>query len=228
MDLEEKARDALGRMEQAGLEHSDFSYGDLPNFWKKLLPPSIEKPPTIGSRLKEQLEGTKTLYRKAEEGTEKGKTIQAVGEQLGPECLAVQDDFIYWKKLRHIRGQFHSIALLGEVLGSLQDIKDERNLVLMHELGSLIAKELREQPSAYLFERLGERYEQLFIDEFQDTSLEQWNNLQSPLWKRSLLPVGRCSWWVMPSRPFTDGAEVISASSSTSIKKARSRNPVSR
>ena len=75
-------------------------------------------------------------------------------------------------------GQFHSIALLGEVLSSLQDIKDERNLVLMHELGSLIAKELREQPSAYLFERLGERYQQLFIDEFQDTSLEQWNNLQ--------------------------------------------------
>ena len=177
-ELAERARDALGSMEQAGLEHSDFSYGDLPNFWKKLLLPSIDKPPKIGSRLKEQLEGTRTLYKKAEEGTEKGKTIQAVGDQLGPECLAVQDDYTYWKKLRHIRGQFHSIALLGEVLGSLQDIKDERNLVLMHELGSLIAKELREQPSAYLFERLGERYEQLFIDEFQDTSLEQWNNLQ--------------------------------------------------
>jgi len=49
----------------------------------------------------------------------------------------------------------------------------------------LIHQEIKDQPAPYLYERLGDRYRHFFIDEFQDTSLLQWGNLQ-PLIGNSL------------------------------------------
>src|SRR5690606_17852089 len=42
---------------------------------------------------------------------------------------------------------------------------------------SLINKEIKNQPAPYIYERLGEKYRHFFIDEFQDTSRLQWENL---------------------------------------------------
>ena len=33
------------------------------------------------------------------------------------------------------------------------------------------------QPSNYIYERVGEKYNHFLIDEFQDTSILQWQNL---------------------------------------------------
>ena len=41
----------------------------------------------------------------------------------------------------------------------------------------MIAKEIKDQPAPFIYERLGEKYRYYFIDEFQDTSQMQWENL---------------------------------------------------
>ncbi|HAI42688.1 MAG TPA: ATP-dependent helicase, partial [Maribacter sp.] len=45
------------------------------------------------------------------------------------------------------------------------------------EFNTLIAKEVKDQPAPFIYERLGEKYRHYFIDEFQDTSQMQWENL---------------------------------------------------
>jgi ATP-dependent exoDNAse (exonuclease V) beta subunit len=40
-----------------------------------------------------------------------------------------------------------------------------------------ITREIQNQPAPFIYERLGERYRHFFIDEFQDTSEMQWQNL---------------------------------------------------
>jgi len=56
-------------------------------------------------------------------------------------------------------------------------IKKERSLVLISDFNPTIAKEINNQPVPFIYERLGERYKNYFIDEFQDTSEMQWTNI---------------------------------------------------
>ncbi|TVZ52614.1 UvrD-helicase domain-containing protein [Dokdonia sp. Hel_I_53] len=69
------------------------------------------------------------------------------------------------------------LSVLQLIKKELEHIKEEENILLISDFNKLIAASLRDQPAAFLYERLGERYTNFFIDEFQDTSILQWNNL---------------------------------------------------
>ena len=49
--------------------------------------------------------------------------------------------------------------------------------MLISEFNSIISNEIKNQPVPFIYERIGERFHHYFIDEFQDTSELQWNNL---------------------------------------------------
>ncbi|OGX86620.1 UvrD-helicase domain-containing protein [Hymenobacter glacialis] len=71
---------------------------------------------------------------------------------------------------------FH-VSLLSELNKLVEQISLERNVVLISEFNRRIASIVLTEPVPFLYERLGERYEHILIDEFQDTSVLQWNNL---------------------------------------------------
>jgi ATP-dependent exoDNAse (exonuclease V) beta subunit len=69
------------------------------------------------------------------------------------------------------------LSLLNTVSNELSKIQKEQNLLPIAEFNALIHKEIQNQPAPFIYERLGERYRHFFIDEFQDTSEMQWQNL---------------------------------------------------
>ena len=69
------------------------------------------------------------------------------------------------------------LSLLNTVSNELVKIQKEQNLLPIAEFNALIHKEIQNQPAPFIYERLGERYRHFFIDEFQDTSEMQWQNL---------------------------------------------------
>ncbi|OGX84503.1 hypothetical protein BEN47_16270 [Hymenobacter lapidarius] len=71
---------------------------------------------------------------------------------------------------------FHA-SLLSELNKLVEQISLDRNVVLISEFNRRIASVVLTEPVPFLYERLGERYEHILIDEFQDTSVLQWNNL---------------------------------------------------
>ncbi|MEA3503587.1 MAG: UvrD-helicase domain-containing protein, partial [Bacteroidota bacterium] len=75
-----------------------------------------------------------------------------------------------------IRQNLFSLAVLQKIEKYLEDVKSENDLVHISEFNKRIA-EVVKQPVPFIYERLGEKYENYFIDEFQDTSVLQWNNL---------------------------------------------------
>ena len=56
-------------------------------------------------------------------------------------------------------------------------IQNEQNVLSISEFNAIIHREIQNQPAPFIYERLGERYRHFFIDEFQDTSEMQWQNL---------------------------------------------------
>jgi len=69
------------------------------------------------------------------------------------------------------------LSLLNTVSNELAKIQEEQNVLSISEFNSLIHREIQNQPAPFIYERLGERYRHFFIDEFQDTSEMQWQNL---------------------------------------------------
>jgi len=79
--------------------------------------------------------------------------------------------------LTSIQKNISSISLINEVEKSLDSIKKDSNILLINEFNTIISKNLQQQPANFIYERIGSRYNHYFIDEFQDTSTLQWNNL---------------------------------------------------
>ncbi|AWK03330.1 ATP-dependent helicase [Flavobacterium crocinum] len=69
------------------------------------------------------------------------------------------------------------LSLLNTVSNELSKIQSEQNILSISEFNAIIHREIQNQPAPFIYERLGERYRHFFIDEFQDTSEMQWQNL---------------------------------------------------
>ena len=69
------------------------------------------------------------------------------------------------------------LSLLNTVSNELSKIQKEQNILSISEFNKLIYDQIQNQPAPFIYERLGEKYRHFFIDEFQDTSEMQWQNL---------------------------------------------------
>ena len=65
----------------------------------------------------------------------------------------------------------YSISVLGELLSEMNEFKKEQNIEQISVFNKKINNVIVKQPSSYIFERVGEKYNHFLIDEFQDTSL---------------------------------------------------------
>jgi ATP-dependent exoDNAse (exonuclease V) beta subunit len=79
--------------------------------------------------------------------------------------------------LKSITDELFSMALMREVAQILNDIQTHDHLVHISEFNRKVADVVVNEPAPYVFERLGEKYQHFLIDEFQDTSILQWQNL---------------------------------------------------
>lgn len=69
------------------------------------------------------------------------------------------------------------LAVLNNINIELEQIKEENNIRLNAEFNQLISDNIKEQPAPFIYERIGQRFQHYFIDEMQDTSELQWQNL---------------------------------------------------
>lgn len=70
-----------------------------------------------------------------------------------------------------------ALALLNEIEKIIDDLRNERNFVHISEFNKRILDIVLSQPIPFVYERIGERFQHYLIDEFQDTSILQWQNI---------------------------------------------------
>ena len=79
--------------------------------------------------------------------------------------------------LNEVRKNDRSSSVLTELSKKLELIFGQLNIQPIWKFNGLINDEINNQPAPYIFERIGDRYKHFFIDEAQDTSELQWENL---------------------------------------------------
>ncbi len=96
-----------------------------------------------------------------------------VYEKLTKELDHHKPDYLLRKLLAKT---IYPMAVLNEIEKVLNNFKRQSNLVHISEFNARIAGIVMNEPIPFIYERLGEKYQHLFIDEFQDTSALQWMN----------------------------------------------------
>ena len=69
------------------------------------------------------------------------------------------------------------LSLLNAINLEYKRIQEEQNVLSISDFNKIIFEKIQDQPTPFIYERLGEKYRHYFIDEFQDTSEMQWQNL---------------------------------------------------
>jgi ATP-dependent exoDNAse (exonuclease V) beta subunit len=82
-----------------------------------------------------------------------------------------------YRLFQMLNKKIYSLAVLNEIEKVLEEYKKENAILHISEFNKLIAEIVFEEPVPFIYERLGERYSNYLIDEFQDTSILQWQNL---------------------------------------------------
>jgi ATP-dependent exoDNAse (exonuclease V) beta subunit len=162
------AQSIFDLIEKNGIDTKSFSAGHFPNHLQSII---IEKfnPKNKTYHEFEDIKINKTAKDRSEI------------ESIIPEMIAILDAIYKKFEKRDFYNAFLKnitpLSLLNTVSNELAKIQKEQNVLSIAEFNAIIYREIQNQPAPFIYERLGERYRHFFIDEFQDTSEMQWQNL---------------------------------------------------
>ena len=162
------ANDALLLIENNGIDTNSFPYGTFPkhlNFFR-------EKDSRANNHRFREFDDIKI---------KKDAKDKAIIESIIPKLLEILDSiYIKIEKLLFYTAFLKNItplSLLNTLSNKLTEIQKEQGILSITEFNKLIHDQIQNQPAPFIYERLGEKYKHFFIDEFQDTSEMQWQNL---------------------------------------------------
>jgi ATP-dependent exoDNAse (exonuclease V) beta subunit len=162
------AESALQLIEKNGIDEKSFPYGTFPKHLNFIANNDVKQ----NNHKFEDFESIKI---------KKGAKDQALIEQIIPEMISLLAKvYINNEKSNFYKAFLKNItplSLLNTVSNELAKIQEEQNVLSISEFNAIIHREIQNQPAPFIYERLGEKYRHFFIDEFQDTSEMQWQNL---------------------------------------------------
>jgi ATP-dependent helicase/nuclease subunit A len=77
-----------------------------------------------------------------------------------------------------ILSNIYALGILSDVLYHVHVTTTEENSFLLSDAGQLLNEITRGDQTPFIYEKVGNTFENFMIDEFQDTSIIQWNNLK--------------------------------------------------
>lgn len=175
--LAEQAKKALDLIDQSGIDYSLFNRAYLPKYLLKVQNGAFALP---SNSVQLQIIGEADLYGKGKAKIA-GPLIDPIANTLLEYCEVllkiIIDNYSVYELSKLILSEIFSLGVLAEVERNLQEVKADSNRLPIGEFNKVISDKLNDQPAAFLYERMGDRYQNYFIDEFQDTSKLQWRNM---------------------------------------------------
>jgi ATP-dependent helicase/nuclease subunit A len=177
--LVELGQRGVGIIESMGLDDKDFSYGTVPKYFRDrvILKKTLEEFQKREYDVFVEDKGwyTKTANRFVKDTIEEIKSALCdVASQI--EELRTKNASLYYLYEQLLPHLYH-LSLLNEIKTEFDRQLRENGKVHISEFNQKILKIVTEDPVPFIYERLGEKYNHILIDEFQDTSKLQFANL---------------------------------------------------
>ncbi|WP_340156270.1 UvrD-helicase domain-containing protein [uncultured Winogradskyella sp.] len=169
-----EANTALTLIKESGLQFNDFNRGSLPKHFEKL----AAKQFSVGFDAAWQndlIEGNTIYPKRVSEDV--ASTIESIQPLLAEYFVASKESIFKLKLKKGFYKNITPLSVLNAIKNELDVLKSDQNKMLISEFNTIISEEIKNQPTPFIYERLGEKFKHYFIDEFQDTSKMQWENL---------------------------------------------------
>ena len=185
------AEQAISLISKNGLEIDDFSYGTsgFANYFNKINNNDFE--PT--KRVLDALEGEKYWYN--QKSTKKQEIVHVM--EGGILSLLKQSIDIYHQQFstyttaQCILKYRYIFPVINKIATKVLDYCSDNNIHLLSNNNLLLKSIIDNNPAPFVYEKTGTYLHHFMLDEFQDTSKVQWNNIK-PLVENSLAEDNKC------------------------------------
>ena len=100
-------------------------------------------------------------------------------------CMRVVDLFYDYMSATCVKKDLYVVGILGDIQQHIEAIMQRENVMPISDTSVLLQKLIDGSDVPFIYEKIGSRYKNIMIDEFQDTSKVQWDNFY-PLLKNSV------------------------------------------
>ncbi|WP_378103633.1 UvrD-helicase domain-containing protein [Chryseobacterium sp. sg2396] len=175
----ELATQSIELFRSRNIEIEDFAQGKngIGGFFTKVLDFYQQKRPGFPFPTTAE-ESVVNNYRKGASSKSKNKEpeILEVLDQLLENRMQLILLYIETQKKEKILSALLPLKVNKDIQDELKKIEEENDLVLLSKFNILINENLKNEPSAFIYEKVGSQFQHYFFDEFQDTSELQWQN----------------------------------------------------
>ncbi|MDN3618553.1 UvrD-helicase domain-containing protein [Polaribacter undariae] len=174
--IKKVGEECLQLIENNGLEHKSFMRGTIPKFFADLSIKSVDI---------DFIKRSETINKAIENNQYYSKSttefVASSIDQIVPDIVRLfKEAEVIYQQFSMNKLALKSIiplAVLNNINSELENIKEDNNIRLNAEFNQLISDNIKDQPAPFIYERIGQRFQHYFIDEMQDTSVLQWQNL---------------------------------------------------
>lgn len=107
-----------------------------------------------------------------------GDNVDAFGQTIiAPNFRSVMEFLTEFTLVDNFYRNRLSLVLALRLQNLLKRFEDEEGSSIIRDNNFKIARLIEDNPTPFIYERVGERFQHFLIDEFQDTSILQWRNM---------------------------------------------------
>jgi len=140
----------------------------------------------LGKRALNSLEGIDHWLNKANQSNpEVAKKVEEILIPTLSEIVDyIQSNSRKYNSANEVLKYFFTYGLIASMLEYFRLYRESEEVMFISDLPDFLKQIINDSDTPYIFEKIGSRYQNYLIDEFQDTSHFQWNNIK-PLVKNA-------------------------------------------
>ncbi len=180
--ITEKAQEIINKIQEKGIGEKDFYYGNtgIYGYFNRTRDnKKFDITPNDNSYIRKTMSEDKWTGGKANNFAM--SQIDLIKEDMREAFFWIEDlkakEQSNYLIVKNLLPNIYLLSTINELDKVVRTMMTEKNKVHISDFNRKINKIVESEPMPYLYERLGERYRHVLIDEFQDTSQMQWHNL---------------------------------------------------
>lgn len=172
-DIKVYAKKCLNLFQEKKIQSEDFKGSYFPNFLASLI---NDDNIYYNNSIENALKGSTRLYNKSL-NDDKVKIIEQIRPELLDNYNNIKKTVVDIKILNSLLLYLPILSIIPRVNQKINKIQKADNLKLISKFNYELNKLITSYDTPEIYEKLGSKYTDFFIDEFQDTSELQWKNL---------------------------------------------------